>query len=98
MPLGAGLTRPNVLPRLIMTQERRLQFGLLQAVIQIADDALESLSTWGERSAWLSQHRGAYIALAELELRKGNQQAALDIWEHFRVADPRQLANNRMPT
>src|SRR5262249_32405940 len=61
--------------------------NFLTAAIQIADDGLQSLPTWRERLTWTEQHRWPYTALAEVLLRSGNQVSALEVWEHFRVAD-----------
>jgi CHAT domain-containing protein/Tfp pilus assembly protein PilF len=58
----------------------------LNTAIHIAEDGLRSLRTWHERLAWMDQHRPPYILLTQLLLRSGEQQAALDTWEHFRTA------------
>jgi len=58
----------------------------LASAIRIADDGLQSLPAWGERLAWTNQHRQPYMMLTELLLRSGDQQSALDTWEHFRTA------------
>ena len=63
----------------------------LTSAIQIADDGLQSLPTWRERLAWMDQHRQPYIMLTRLLLRSGDQQSALDTWEHFRTASASAL-------
>src|SRR5215469_7569413 len=35
----------------------------------------------------MDQHRQPYIALTELLFRSGNPESALELWEHFRLAD-----------
>ncbi|HTD22035.1 MAG TPA: CHAT domain-containing tetratricopeptide repeat protein [Terriglobales bacterium] len=57
----------------------------LGQAIRIAEGGLRSLPTWRERLAWIEQHRQPYIMLTQLQLRAGNQQSALNTWEHFRT-------------
>lgn len=63
----------------------------LDKALGIAETGLRSLSTWGERSAWMEEHRDTYTLMTQVLLSTGDQQSALDLWEHFRSADPFQL-------
>lgn len=67
----------------------------LRIAIQMAEDGLQSLSRPQERFAWLDRNRSAYMRMVELLFRAGDQQGALDVWEHLRVADaPLQWPNH----
>jgi CHAT domain-containing protein len=63
----------------------------LDKALRIAETGLRSLPVWRERSAWMEQHRDTYTLMTQVLLSTGDQQSALDLWEHFRSADPVQL-------
>jgi CHAT domain-containing protein/tetratricopeptide (TPR) repeat protein len=67
---------------------------LLLNAIRIAEDGLHSLPSWRERLAWAEQYRRPYIALAEVLVRSGSSETALDVWEHFRLADSLPISLN----
>jgi CHAT domain-containing protein len=70
---------------------------LLQA-INLADIGLDSLSSWQGRLKWMEQNRSPYILMTELLFRTGQQQAALDLWEHFRTASSKGFDVNSSNT
>jgi CHAT domain-containing protein len=65
----------------------------LDEAIRITETGLRSLAAWRERSSWMDQHRQAYMLMTQVLLRRGQQQSALDLWEHFRSADAAPVAS-----
>jgi CHAT domain-containing protein len=66
------------------TQETK---HFLNEAIRLTELGLQSLPTWAARSAWMEQHRQSYLLTTQLLLHEGKEQAALELWEHFRSAD-----------
>jgi CHAT domain-containing protein len=65
----------------------------LDEAIRITETGLRSLAAWRERSSWMDQHRPAYMLMTQVLFRMGQQQSALDLWEHFRSADSAPVAS-----
>jgi CHAT domain-containing protein/cytochrome c-type biogenesis protein CcmH/NrfG len=61
----------------------------LLAAAGLAERSLESLHSERERAAWSRETAGTYRGLVEWELRRGQPQAALEIWEWYRGASLR---------
>jgi CHAT domain-containing protein/cytochrome c-type biogenesis protein CcmH/NrfG len=71
-------------------QDARGTRQFLDKALRIAETGLTSLPVWRERLAWMEQHRDTYILMTQVLLSTGDQQSALDLWEHFRSPDPVQ--------
>ncbi len=54
--------------------------------VAIADASLAQVTSPAARMHWTQENSGLYRSLAELELKRGNRQAALAIWEWYRSA------------
>jgi CHAT domain-containing protein len=54
--------------------------------VAIADASLSQVANPATRAHWTLENSGLYRSLAELELKKGDPQAALAVWEWYRSA------------
>jgi CHAT domain-containing protein/tetratricopeptide (TPR) repeat protein len=61
----------------------------LRSAIYIAESALNSYRSEGERRQWAEQTRNAYSDAVEWKLRQGDGTSALELWEWYRGADLR---------
>jgi CHAT domain-containing protein/tetratricopeptide (TPR) repeat protein len=61
----------------------------LQSAIFLAEWALNSLPSEGERHQWAEQTRSAYRDVVEWKLRQGDVSSALEFWEWYRGAELR---------
>ena len=56
--------------------------------ILLADSSLASLHTWPERLTWVEQNRQPYLVMTQLLFQSKREDAALEVWEHYRSASP----------
>ena len=61
----------------------------LHSAVALAELQLQSLHSDKSRIDWEARTSSAYRGLAQLRLRQGNAQGALEIWELYRGAAPR---------
>lgn len=66
----------------------------LRSAIYIAESALHSYHSEGERREWAEQTRNAYAHVVEWKLRQHDGTAALEFWEWYRGADLRSNSND----
>jgi CHAT domain-containing protein len=71
----------------LLTKQNRLedaQAAFVEAV-HIADSSLQGLSDPSDRYTWSQETSSLYRQLVQLELRKGDSEMALAVWERYRA-------------
>jgi CHAT domain-containing protein len=58
-------------------------------ILKIVDKAREKLKRPADQGSWSDENRGLYEALVYLEIKKGDSEKALNLWEWYRAADIR---------
>jgi len=73
----------------IQSQQGKVQEAerSLEVAIKLAESSLPSLRTWQEQLTEIRQLRRPYLLLTDIMFRSGQQKAALELWQRFRLAE-----------